>query len=208
MNSLCETSDLLVFAHLRWEDVYERPQHLLSRHAKYRRVYYFEEPVYGKTEIPRYHLKETDDQVSVVTPYLPAHTSSEEAELLLRDLVDELVYEEELTHITAWYYDPRAYKYSSHLETEKIIYDCISEFSSECEEPLLSKADLVLTDGTTLFESKKSLHTNIHALLDSCWDSAFKLAANLEKSLPKKKIPFHSPFHFIKPIVLNPHLSH
>ena len=207
MNSQCETSDLLVFAHLRWEDVYERPQHLLSRHAKYRRVYYFEEPVFGKSDIPRYHIKETQDHVSVVVPYLPAGTSPEDVQYLLRDLVDELVYEEELTQLTTWYYDPRAYKFSDHLETEKIIYDCMSEFSTDCEEPLLSKADLVLT-GPSLFESKSKMHANIHSLIDQSWDVAFKLAANLERSLPKKKIPFHSPFHFIRPIVLNPQLTH
>src|ERR1041384_8308221 len=38
--------DLVCFSHLRWDFVYQRPQHLLSRCAQGRRVFFFEEPVY------------------------------------------------------------------------------------------------------------------------------------------------------------------
>ena len=37
---------LLVFSHLRWDFVFQRPQHLLSRLAKNFRVVFVEEPVY------------------------------------------------------------------------------------------------------------------------------------------------------------------
>lgn len=73
MNTASETSDLLVFSHLRWDFVFQRPQHLLSRQAKNRRVFYFEEPVFGMTEIPRLHLRETAENVLVVIPYLPTN---------------------------------------------------------------------------------------------------------------------------------------
>ena len=38
------------FSHLRWNFVYQRPQHLLSRLARGRRVYFFEEPVFSPGE--------------------------------------------------------------------------------------------------------------------------------------------------------------
>ena len=38
--------DLVCFSHLRWHFVTQRPQHLLSRAARDRRVFYFEEPVF------------------------------------------------------------------------------------------------------------------------------------------------------------------
>src|SRR5689334_18901393 len=39
--------DLLVFSHLRWDFVYQRPQHLISRFAAHNRVWFWEEPLFG-----------------------------------------------------------------------------------------------------------------------------------------------------------------
>src|SRR3954467_14220390 len=41
---------LIVFSHLRWNFVYQRPQHLLSRLAKRWRLVFFEEPMTGEAE--------------------------------------------------------------------------------------------------------------------------------------------------------------
>lgn len=38
--------DLVCFSHLRWDFVYQRPQHLLTRCARDRRVFFVEEPVF------------------------------------------------------------------------------------------------------------------------------------------------------------------
>ena len=41
---------LIVFSHLRWNFVYQRPQHLLSRLARHWRVVFIEEPMPGEAE--------------------------------------------------------------------------------------------------------------------------------------------------------------
>ena len=38
-------ADLICLSHLRWNFVFQRPQHVLTRLAKHYRVYFFEEPV-------------------------------------------------------------------------------------------------------------------------------------------------------------------
>src|SRR4051794_31097609 len=38
------TPDLLVFSHLRWDFVFQRPQHLMTRCARHRTVHFVEEP--------------------------------------------------------------------------------------------------------------------------------------------------------------------
>jgi UDP-galactopyranose mutase len=38
-------ADLLCFSHLRWDFVYQRPNHLMARAAKSRRVFFIEEPI-------------------------------------------------------------------------------------------------------------------------------------------------------------------
>ena len=45
-----ETTDLVCFSHLRWDFVFQRPQHLLTRLAKRYRVFFFEEPVVGASQ--------------------------------------------------------------------------------------------------------------------------------------------------------------
>lgn len=167
MNALCETTDLLVFSHLRWDFVFQRPQHLLSRHAKYRRVFYFEEPIIGMTEVPRLHLRETSENVLVVIPYLPSGMEKENMEAALIDLVDELVYEEELIDYTVWYYTPMALSYTRHLEPRAVIFDCVNMYSSQEEEELLKKADLVFTCSHSLYDEKKANHHNIHSFPNS-----------------------------------------
>ncbi len=42
--------DLIVFSHLRWYFVYQRPQHLISRFAKMYRTIYIEEPVFKSSD--------------------------------------------------------------------------------------------------------------------------------------------------------------
>ena len=38
--------DLVCFSHLRWGFVFQRPQHLLTRWAHERRVWFIEEPIF------------------------------------------------------------------------------------------------------------------------------------------------------------------
>jgi len=39
------SADLICLSHLRWNFVYQRPQHLMSRCARERRVFFIEEPI-------------------------------------------------------------------------------------------------------------------------------------------------------------------
>ena len=45
--------DVVCFSHLRWDFVFQRPQHLMSRFARDRKVIYWEEPMLsGEAETP------------------------------------------------------------------------------------------------------------------------------------------------------------
>ena len=168
MPTASDTSDLLVFSHLRWDFLYQRPHHLLSRHARHRRVFYFEEPILGMTETPRIHLKETFEGVLVIVPYLPANIEKNKIEMALKELVDELIYEEEIIDFNLWFYNPQAYSFSKHLNSKAIIVDYMDAFSHHKEESnLLEKADLVFTSGHSLSELKKNFHSNVHAFPSS-----------------------------------------
>ncbi|HET9713126.1 MAG TPA: hypothetical protein VFP64_14625, partial [Pyrinomonadaceae bacterium] len=56
--------------------MFQRPQHLLSRCARDRRVFYIEEPVYVNGSM-RLDVRETETGVHVVVPQLPDGLRSE-----------------------------------------------------------------------------------------------------------------------------------
>jgi hypothetical protein len=50
--------DLVVFSHLRWEFVFQRPQHIISRLAEQMKILFVEEPIpYFQDEEDTAHLK-------------------------------------------------------------------------------------------------------------------------------------------------------
>ena len=167
-------NDLICFSHLRWNFVYQRPQHLMSRAAKLRRVFYFEEPV-----ITTMHDKlsvHVDDinQVTVITPQLKEGSApivQEDFNRRMSELVDHFIEQNKINDYIAWYYAPMALAFTKHLTPRVVIYDCMDELSAfkfapaelvEYEKMLLSKADLVFTGGNRLYQAKKAFHNNIH----------------------------------------------
>jgi hypothetical protein len=160
--------DIICFCHLRWNFVYQRPQHLLSRFSKDNRVFFFEEPVYDASS-PHYTL--TQDEASktlVVTPHLPEGIDTTVA---LRELLDHLIAAEHINPGIAWYYSPMSLGFSNHLKPTIIVYDCMDELSAfrfappalkQYEAMLFDKADIVFTGGHHLYEAKQYLHDNIH----------------------------------------------
>jgi hypothetical protein len=170
--------DLLCFSHLRWDFVYQRPQHLMSRFARDRRVFYVEEPVFGADE-PRLEIRRQADGVAVVVPHLP-HGEPEQAEAAQRRLVDGLMADEGIGAHVAWFYTPMALGYAGHLQPRVTVFDCMDELSAfrfappalrEREAELMRRADLVFTGGASLFEARRGRHPSVH-LFPSSIDAA------------------------------------
>ena len=162
--------DLLCFSHLRWDFVYQRPQHLLSRCARARRVFFVEEP--RPTDgPPRLEVGAREGGVRVAAPHLPESLQGEARDRAQRILLDELLRAHTIDHYGAWYYSPMALDYSRHLRPAATIYDCMDELTGflgappalrERERELLARADLVFTGGHSLYEAKRPLHPAVH----------------------------------------------
>lgn len=179
--------DLICFSHLRWNFVFQRPQHLLSRCAKSRRVFYVEEPL--STEGAP-HLEVTLDPatgVHVVVPHLPDTLSDEQREATQAELLGQLCEEQALHDHVAWFYTPMALPIAAGLNPRARIYDCMDELSAfkgapknllEREAELLELADVVFTGGHALFEAKRHLHPNIHPFPSSVDRAHFVQARN------------------------------
>jgi UDP-galactopyranose mutase len=159
--------DLICLSHLRWNFVFQRPQHLLTRCAQERRVYYVEEPIVDATDEPRLDV-DASGAVTVVVPHLTPNCVR--ADVLTR-LMDELIAGESIERYVLWYYTPMALEFTAHLQPEAIIYDCMDELSGFANAPaelrkreaeLMRRASLVFTGGQSLYEAKRHSHANIH----------------------------------------------
>ena len=168
--------DLVCFSHLRWDWVYQRPQHLLKRCAAERRVFYIEEAMQGSGSL-RLEVRERDNGVQVVTPILPDGLSSQIAQTaVLSSLLQTFFSEHQIHEYVLWYYTPMALDFTKHLSPLAVIYDCMDELSAFKGAPdslrfqeleLLNRADVVFTGGHSLYEAKRDKHPFVHAFPSS-----------------------------------------
>lgn len=167
--------DLVCLSHLRWDFVYQRPQHLLSRFAKGRRVFFVEEPLFGDWQ-PHLDITPRGDGLSVVVPRMTHGLGVDAAEAVQRRLIDKLFVEREIDDHVLWYYTPMALAWTRHLKPLATIYDCMDELSAfrgappalrEREAELFRRADLVFTGGQSLYEAKRDQHHAVYAFPSS-----------------------------------------
>jgi len=184
---MCHTPVIIVFSHLRWDFVYQRPQHLLARLANKCRVIFIEEPIFAEGEEPRWELNSTEKNVLVARPHTPGQTPgfSDGQTPYLKKLVAELVEQENLTDHVVWLYTPMALPLAQELKPKAVIYDCMDELSAflnappqllEREAELLKLADLVFTGGPSLYQAKKNRHANVHCFSSSVDAKHFAVA--------------------------------
>jgi UDP-galactopyranose mutase len=177
-NNVVDTShlpDLVCLSHLRWNFVFQRPQHLLSRFARERRVFFFEEPIFGKGR-PRLQVTRSTEGVWVAVPHLPEGMDEPRVMAAQQALLDELLSRHAVRRYVSWYYTPMALAFSSHLQPHAMVYDCMDELSAfrgappallHREAELLKRADVVFTGGQSLFEAKRDRHPSVHAFPSS-----------------------------------------
>jgi UDP-galactopyranose mutase len=190
--------DIVCLSHLRWNFVYQRPQHLLSRCAQGTRVYFIEEPIFSEETLGRLDISQDESGVVVVVPHLPQGLSEEAKNADLRVLIDSLFAEQNISNYICWYYTPMALAFTSHLQPQAIIYDCMDELSAfkgastalkNYEAELFNRADLVFTGGQSLYESKVNQHPNVYAFPSSVDVPHFAQARTLEEAADQAHIP-------------------
>ena len=194
------SSDLVCLTHLRWSWVYQRPQHLLTRAARDRRVFVFEEPFEDSVR-PRLEVTSPVQNVVVATPHIPAGLTGRERWAALRQLLDTWLSREGVRDFILWYYTPMALPFSGHLEAECVVYDCMDELSGfagappemrSLEQQLFSRCDIVFTGGYSLHEAKQRHHREVHAVPSSVDAAHFARARSIRQD-PADQAPIPRP---------------
>jgi len=184
------STDLVCLSHLRWDFVYQRPQHLMSRFARVQRVYFVEEPIFTD-DSTRLEISRREDNLSVVVPHISRlDRETRSVEEIQRKLLDKLFSDEKIKRFVLWFYTPMAISFASHLEPIVTVYDCMDELSAfkfaapelfQNEQNLFKKADLVFTGGQSLYEAKKNQHERVFAFPSSIDVEHFRKARKIEK---------------------------
>jgi glycosyltransferase involved in cell wall biosynthesis len=189
---------LICLSHLRWDFVFQRPQHLLTRAARHFDVIFVEEPIFGDEAVARLEIGERPQGVRVAQPMLPHGTSEEAAIEAQRAIVDELAARAD-GPLVLWYYTPMALQFSRHVDADLVVFDKMDELSAfrnappvllRLEEELLNRADVVFTGGASMHRAAEHRHANIHCFPSSIETKHF--AAARDRSLPDPQDQAHA----------------
>ncbi|MGO4707022.1 glycosyltransferase [Microvirga sp. 2MCAF38] len=191
---------LVCYSHLRWDFVWQRPQHLMTRAAKNYDVLVIEEPILEVGATPHMRVSQRGHNLAVAVPILPEGLSPTDVLLHQHNLVEDLIDNEDDRARVFWYYTPMAIAFTRGLECDLCVYDNMDELSlfhgashelMLLERDLFERADLVFTGGLSLYEAKRRRHRNVHAFPSSI-DAAHFAAARRGRCDPgdQANIPF------------------
>jgi protoporphyrinogen oxidase/glycosyltransferase involved in cell wall biosynthesis len=186
---------IVVFSHLRWDFVFQRPQHLLSRLAQHYPVLFVEEPEHDDGA-PFMERSNPAPNVTVCRAHTPIHAIGfhDDQLRLLQPMVAQLAPPGERT--IAWFYTPMALPLLQALQPALVVYDCMDELASfknppkqllQREGALLNIADLVFAGGPSLYEAKKHRHPSVHCFPSSVDVLHFQQALDRTRVHPQQQ---------------------
>jgi protoporphyrinogen oxidase/glycosyltransferase involved in cell wall biosynthesis len=183
---------IIVFCHLRWDFVFQRPQQLLTRLAEHYKVLFVEEPLLD-AGAAHLHSYSPAPNLTVIQPHtpVPAPGFHDDQIPLLQTLLADLVPAGEDPIV--WFYTPMALPLLAQQHPGLVVYDCMDELSAfknppkqllQRESALLNIADLVFTGGPSLYEAKRSRHANAHCFSSSVDSVHFEQALDRSNGHP------------------------
>lgn len=197
-------SGLIVFSHLRWSGVFQRPQHLLTRFARDMAVTVVEEPIFVDAEGAESYLQMVDHEgVTVLTPMLPiapdqdmgfSKDSIPEIRRLIAPSLEAFVRDNtrraEGTEAgpIVWYYTPMALgALPMSIEPSLVVFDAMDDLASfrnapqalrDKEAAMFRTADLVFAGGPSLYEARRDRHPSVHCFPSGVEAEHFARAAD------------------------------
>jgi UDP-galactopyranose mutase len=180
--------DLVCFSHLRWDFVFQRPQHLLTRFSNIYRVFYIEEPLFDSDS--DYLSIVNNDRVWIIRMHLKNNSNETDMVVRQRRLLNSLFRKMDIIKYIFWYYTPMAFPLREGTSPELVIYDCMDELANfrfapsnllEYESLLMNEAHLVFTGGKSLFNKKKHRNASVYCFPSSIDKNHFSKAQNFIK---------------------------
>jgi glycosyltransferase involved in cell wall biosynthesis len=195
--------EIVCFSHLRWDFVFQRPQHLLTRFADHFRIFYIEEPLYHADH--DHYSEAIHNNIHIIKLHLTGDPHASDASARQKSIIASIFTRNKIKEYILWFYTPMALGMTEGLKPEITVYDCMDELSAfkfappalrQMEKELLNKADVVFTGGYSLYEAKKHQHRNIHAFPSSIDKKHFITARTIKQDQPDQANIPHPRFGF------------
>ncbi|MBA3947608.1 MAG: glycosyltransferase [Herpetosiphonaceae bacterium] len=166
---------LICLSHLRWDHVWQRPHHLMSRLAQYLPVIFVEEPWIG--EWPGVHEAWLEERpglprVRVIRPLVPEElldTPDNSYRAIFSRLFDQILQQAGPQPII-WEYTPMMVYLAEQAGARLIVHDAMDELAQfrgapadlrQREQQLMDISDIVFTGGRSLYEARKDRHPRV-----------------------------------------------
>lgn len=175
MSTTSKPYGIVVFSHLRWNFVWQRPQQFLSRFAKDHPVLFVELADFdlAESESPRVELSSVAPNVTVFVGHFPlSYQATAKVTEFLQSGVREAMNSLDIERPLLWFYNPMDSGWTlGHFAERGVVYDCMDELSQfkgappeliEREAALIKAADVVFTGGYELWTKKSKQHPNTH----------------------------------------------
>lgn len=170
--------DMIVFCHLRWQFVYQRPQHIISRMSETIKILLIEEPLRDHENESLGNLMVINEKLHVLQPNVDTIES-------IASVIPSYVKNKNIS--VGWFYSASFCPLLESIHFDTIVYDCMDELSLfkgapehliDQEKYLMANADIIFTGGKSLYESKKQFHSNVHCFPSSVDEQHFAQALN------------------------------
>lgn len=200
---------IIVHCHLRWDFVWQRPQHIVSRLSKKHPVLFLEDAAPlppGETE-PHFQLTHVNEMLTVARPLLAPHVGDlqKDAETdringtawsrLLDAQVEDLKSKDPgWGNIVHWIYTPVAVGAHDLYNPVAVVYDCMDELANfkgappglkAKEAQLMSAAQVVFTGGPSMYAARRDIHPNVYQFNSGVDTDHFGRALAKSTSVPE-----------------------
>jgi UDP-galactopyranose mutase len=201
--------DILCFSHLRWNGVFQRPQHILSRFARRHRVFLIEEPEFEDTTTPYLQtIPSQSENVFVFRPRMQAqYPFYVDGQLdTIRGLTRQLLERARIQQYVGWLYTPMALPVIESCSPITRVFDCMDDLSAfrfappdliARERATMRWAEVVFTGGRSLYEARRHSHDNVHCFpssVDAAHFGAARAATTpepeIQRALPRPRLGY------------------
>ena len=190
---------LVTFSHVRWNDVFQRPQHIMTRIGTRRPVLFVEEPIVREGP-PTLEVEVVAPGVRVARPVLEVGGSAfgDSQHVVLEAMLRKRLDAEGWNEFAAWLYTPMAIRLAKALHPLAILYDSMDQWtevrhappeSAERERELLAAADAVMAGGPSLHREKSNHHSFVRCFPSSVDVAHFRVPQSWPEPFDQAGLP-------------------
>lgn len=154
--------DIIVFCHLRWDTVYQKPQHIINSLSQNYKILFVEEPIQNLDNKDQFFS--INSNLDVLQPCILDIRNI--PEVLNRFLGKNKIE-------IGWFYSSNFIPIFEHMQFNHVIYDSLYDLSLckqapkdliERERKILNYSDIVFTWDEASYIAKKQLHSKVFCL--------------------------------------------